>query len=519
MKGNFIKKLGRTLALVLALCMVFAAFVGCGKKEKTFEASTDEVTLKWVMGGVGKLPDSDAVWAEFNKELQKLLPNTTVEFEVIPYSEFAEKWNLMAASREQVDIVWAGYMLDLKEEVRKGSFMELDALMEFAPDVKAEIPEAVIDLDRIGGKLYAIPCYQMMTNLPYGAKVQAEQAEKYGLDAEAITAAFKDKEPITKEDFKVFEDYLEKLKENGELKMGVSKSFLDQIMGYMKGFGQYKTMITSNAMIDVRDPELKVYDSLKTENDMAYYELVNEWFKKGYIRKDILSITDHAADEGKKEGYTLWAGSCFKGDSERMTAKYGFPVQTIPIIQRLEIPHRTPTTNTAISKTSVDPVRSMQLINLINSKKGAHLYNMLVFGLEGKHYKKVSDTEIEWLLKEVPGSSSNNEYGYDAWALGNTFNAYQTQFDTPGWNDYILNEVNEKAEPSPLIGFSLDPAPIKLEIAQYSAIWKEYLYLDLGATPNYKELIAERNEKLKKAGSDKIVEEVARQLDEWKKTK
>lgn len=516
---NLSKKISRMVSLLLALLLVIAVFAGCGKKESTYQTTDEEVTLKWVMGGVGKLPDSDAVWAEFNKELQKLLPNTTVEFEVIPYSEFAEKWNLIAASREQVDLVWAGYMLDLKEEVRKGSLLPLDDLMQFAPDIQAEIPETVINLDRIGGKLYAIPCYQMITNLPYGAKVQAEQAEKYGLDAEYIEKTFADKSVLTKEDFKIFEEYLEKLKANGELKLGVSKSFLDQIMGYMKGFGQDKIMVTANAMIDAKDPELKVHDFLDSENNMAYFELAREWFEKGYIRKDILSVSDHLADEGKKEGYTLWAGSCFKGDSERMTAQYGFPIKTIPVIQKLTIPHKTPTTNTAISATSVDPVRSMQLINLINSKKGAHLYNMLVFGLEGTHYKKVSDNEIEWLLPEKPGKSSNNKYGYDAWAIGNTFNAYQTQFDTPGWNDYILNEVNAVAEPSPLIGFSFDPTPVKLEIAQYNAIWKEYLYLDLGATPNYKELIAERDAKLRKAGSDKIVEEVARQIEEWKKTK
>ena len=39
MKGIFTKRLGRTLALMLALCMVLMAFAGCGKKEKTFEAT------------------------------------------------------------------------------------------------------------------------------------------------------------------------------------------------------------------------------------------------------------------------------------------------------------------------------------------------------------------------------------------------------------------------------------------------------------------------------------------------
>ena len=166
-----------------------------------------------------------------------------------------------------------------------------------------------------------------------------------------------------------------------------------------------------------------------------------------------------------------------------------------------------------------NPEKAMEFLNLMNSSKGKDLFNLLVYGFEGEHYKKISDTEIEWLLDGQPGTSSDMAYGFSAWALGNTFNAYTTQYEAEGWNEYILNEVNATAVVSPLAGFSLDRQPIKLELAQYDAIFNEYLYLDLGATANYKELIKERNEKLKKAGTDKILKEVQRQIDEWKKTK
>ena len=88
-----------------------------------------------------------------------------------------------------------------------------------------------------------------------------------------------------------------------------------------------------------------------------------------------------------------------------------------------------------------------------------------------------------------------------------------------GWNDYIKNDVNVNAQPSPLIGFTLDTTPIKLEIAQYTSIMKEYEYLNLGTNNNWKDLLKERNAKLKAAGSDKIVKEVRRQVEEWKKVK
>jgi len=121
------------------------------------------------------------------------------------------------------------------------------------------------------------------------------------------------------------------------------------------------------------------------------------------------------------------------------------------------------------------------------------------------------------LGQSAPGVSSDDNYGFNNWVIGNIFNGYETQFDVEGWNDYVLHDVNETAEPSPLIGFTLDTTPIKLEIAQYTAIMKEYEYINLGTNENWAELIAERNEKLELAGSSKIVEETARQLEEWKK--
>jgi len=100
---------------------------------------------------------------------------------------------------------------------------------------------------------------------------------------------------------------------------------------------------------------------------------------------------------------------------------------------------------------------------------------------------------------------------------GNTMNTYTTQADPVGWNKYIDEEINKQATISRLAGFCLDQTPIAKEIAQYQAVKKEYEYLDKGTISNYKELIKERNAKFKKAGSDKIVAEVQKQINEWVK--
>ena len=509
----------RMLAIMLAMVLVIAAFAtGCTKKE-TAADNGGEVTLKWLLGGNGQPKDGEMVWKEYNKQLQEYLPNTKVDFEVIPFSDFAEKWRLMAAAQEEVDLLWVGWMLDLYEEANKGSLLAMDDYLHLVPDLTAELPEYLIDLGRVKGKLYAVPNYQIQTSLPYGTKTQKALAEKY-LDIEAVTKNFdKDTHPV-KEDYQVFEDYLAKLKAEGKLQKGVSKSFLDYILGCI-GRGPWMETVAGNARIDVRDPELKVYNFLTDfpENE-DYFAITNDWFKKGYIRKDILSVQDHKADENKEDGYVLWSHSSFKGASETDSAKYGFDILSIPTHQLIYIPFTRPSSKTGISRTTKNPERSIKLLELMNTQKGKDMFNLLTFGLEGVHYEKTDkENIINWLGDSAPGASADAPYGFNNWAIGNIFNGYETQYDAEGWNDYIKNDVNVNAEPSPLIGFTLDTSPIKLELAQYSAIMKEYEYVTLGTNDNWKELIAERNAKLKKAGSDKIVEEVRRQIEEWKKIK
>ena len=101
------KSFKRVIAIVSAVVIGLTALSGC--KEK---GSSDNVTLKWFIQGPGVLKDSKEVWAEFNKELQEYMPGVTVEFEVTPPSEYAEKWGYIASSGEQVDLAWVGYMQD-----------------------------------------------------------------------------------------------------------------------------------------------------------------------------------------------------------------------------------------------------------------------------------------------------------------------------------------------------------------------------------------------------------------------
>lgn len=510
------KKTKKLISLTAAAVIALGS-AGCGKKAPQ-KGENGETKLKYLFTGAGKLLDSDTVWSKFNEKLKEQIPDLQIEFQNVATTDYAEKWRLMMAAQEHIDIAWAGYVLDLTSEVGKNAFMPLDDLLdEYGQDLKASMPSWVFDKSKINGKLYFIPCYQAMADQnAVGMKTPRALADKY-LDVDAFNKAFGDSNKIlTRDDFKVIEDYCEALKKDGKLGKGISPSFLSFFANRL-GWPRDLQPIIKNAYYKSESEDFnKVYD---VNNDfpasLEYYKMTRDWFEKGYIRNDILGLSDWSSDEGKEDGYALWAHYINfeqeKSDSER----YGMDIKVLTLSDKVYANHTPSPTNTAIVNGCQAPEKAMQFINLINSEKGKELYNMLVYGLEDVHYKKIGDDRVEMILN---GSawSSQNKYGYQAWILGNTMNAYYNQFQTDG-NKEWTEALNERTIVSPLMGFSFDTLPVTNEIAQYDSIMKEYSDIGKGAFANWEDMLNERNKKLEIAGSDKIVEEAQKQLDEWLK--
>lgn len=140
---------------------------------------------------------------------------------------------------------------------------------------------------------------------------------------------------------------------------------------------------------------------------------------------------------------------------------------------------------------------------------------------EGEHYTKVNDKEIQ-PIGYTSQPTSESPYGQYRFAMGNTFNGYEIymQDKNPIYDNEFIKSVNEKAEDSKLRGFTLDTDPIKMELAQVTAVIGEYKKsLNSGAAADPMGLYEEFQQKLIAAGDDKIVEEIQRQIDEWRANK
>ena len=498
-------KKARVWCFIMALFLL-GTVVGCGRPQES--KKDGKVELKWVYLGTTGQKDTQLVWDYFNERLRDYLPDTSVDFEVIDASDYAEKWKLKAAAREKIDIAWTGYTNIYTDEIANGSYMELDALLdEYGQELKAELPDWVWTKAKVNGKIYSVPNYQMMNAMRPGLYIDDDVVKQCLTDemAQKMKETNYAHTTITAEDYALIEELLRMSKEKGVLKDGVDPSVAN--LGHYKG---YELLLYQSLPFGIRkdDPEMKFVNIYEEDSIKLTYATMRDWYEKGYINKGIASATSQSLDVilGLSSYYDIEIPS---PNPEKT------PDLSIPYEKDFYISASQSSTSTVIPTTSENPERAMQLINLMNIPKGAELLNIISYGIEGTHYEKVSDNIID---VSMAYEGDQARYSANAWVFGNIFNAYETNSGAPGWNDYLKNDVNKNATVSPIVGFKPDLSSITSEVSQVLAVQSEYeLQLKQGILANWKERYEEMLEKMRTAGSERIIKEIQRQIDQYRK--
>jgi putative aldouronate transport system substrate-binding protein len=267
------------------------------------------------------------------------------------------------------------------------------------------------------------------------------------------------------------------------------------------------------------DDKLTVINQYETPEFKEYIQTMRKYYLAGYIKKDAATSEEYSNDDKAGKNVVnfpayLVEDSQDRGGKTSLDAS-GAERITKRFTEAAVSTDRVLATMTAISSTSKNPERAMMLLELMyNDDK---LYNTLVWGVEGKHYKVVEENNAELgkVVEGIPGSGY--EMGIDmAWEFGNTSKAWLKATSDPHkfWVD-----ANEKAITAPHLGFAFDAKDLSTESAQCSAVVSEFL---LGLTTGsidvdkyYPQFI----DKLDKAGAKKIVAEKQKQIDAWKATK
>lgn len=499
--------LAASLGLTLALSACSAdKEAGSGKpasKPSAEQTATDTaasklepVELTWYYPQWSTQPDTQVVEDAINKITQDKI-NATIKLMPTDGGSYEQKLNTMVAANEKFDIAWTSFwMFNYAQNARRGAFAELGPLLEKnAPELQKLFPDIVWEALKVDGKVYGILNYQTITNKE-GFLIQKRFADKYGLDTGAIKS-IKDIEP-----------FLERIKANEP----------DIIPFAMTRGGNFENMkttynnieyISNEAIVGIyRDAaDLKVMDVIQSPEYKEYLNLMHEWYAKGLINKDAPTVK--ALDDRKKAGQVAVSfHNVLKPgrEVEEKNASGGQDIVLVPTSEPFVGTNTIIQSMQAISQTSKNPERALMFLNLLNTDK--ELLNLISYGIEGKHYTRISADTIKM----------NDDSGYNpntSWVFGNTFLVDMQEGQDPQVLELTQKENNE-AKSSPILGFTFDPEPVQTEIANIQAVNDEYgPPLNTGAA-DVEQKLAEYIGKRKKAGIEKVVAEVQKQLDEWK---
>lgn len=496
------EKAKRILCVAVAGAMALG-MTGCQGGKQT--AENEEANLVWVMQGPGTQKDSEEVWEKVNEKLKTYdgLENVNLEMIVIPSADYRQKVMLMQTGDEQIDILQT-YGLTFKDEVKKNdTFIDLNELIDkYAPDVRKEIPEWVMELTQIDGKQYTVPIYQQMAMPMWGYKFDKANADKY-LDADALEKQLISSDTLTEDILNTLEEYMLKLKADGKLNLG----FKPIETWTHKGYGYIND--STNFFYKYDGENVKVETLLERDVYQMYSKKMVDFYKKGLIRKDVLSA------ELSQGHYDVQLQQWHKYINDNLNTSLADDEKVLVVRSDKDFRGQTGSGagGNGITTYSEHPVEAMKLIDLMNTKKGEDLYRMLTFGIEGKHYDKVSDDRIK---TTGYSTSQDGAYGLYKWLVGNTAQAFETESDPEGWNDYVFDDWNANMIPSVLAGIQFDTSSFENEWTQVNNVIAEYNdRLMGGSVDNWDSVYAEAMDKLKIAGRDKVISELQRQVDEF----
>ncbi|MDF2927037.1 MAG: sugar transporter substrate-binding protein [Paenibacillaceae bacterium] len=483
------------LALVLTAALAMA---GCTDSNQSSESSSPSASSSPQLTPVelsifypgDEQKDTALVEAELNKLLKDKI-NATVKINAVSWGDWTQKINLMVSGGEPFDLMFSASWDRFGSNVAKGAFLPLNDLIgTYGKELKASMRDEYFSATSMDGKIYAVPVQKELAQ-QFGLVLSKPLVEKYKFDLSKIKK-LADLEP-----------WLQTIKDNEPdvVPLWASRT--------LSGLLPFETVGSSSIPGSIyKGGEAKIINKFETPEMTEMLALIRSWNLKGYFQNDPATQKDATAHNK--------AGRVF---AQQMQLKPGkdveFSVQQGQEFVQLELTDAHTTSGditgalTAISRTSKNPERAMMLLNLLHTD--AEVLNTLVFGIEGTHYIRNGN------IISKPANLAEKSYtpGIN-WMFGNQFLNYLWDNEDPKkWDKF--REFNNSAKPSVLLGFNYNPEPVTNEEAAIINIFDQYIDALFTGVGEPAALVAEFNEKMRKAGMNKILEEKQKQVNEFLK--
>ncbi|MFF2155430.1 ABC transporter substrate-binding protein [Paenibacillus chitinolyticus] len=492
------KALVYMFVLMLALSSLLA---GCGSKsgggdgkQGAGDSTEKEVKLKvYLIGGPQR--DLPKVQEEINKYVKEKI-NATLDITMIDWGDYSKRMQVLSASGENFDIAFtSSWAFEYRTNAAKGAFMPLNDLLDkYGKGIKEELDPRFLEGTKIDGKNYAVPVNKELGE-QWVWRFNKKYVDKYKIDITKVRT-LQDLEP-----------YLKQIKE-GEPEditpLAVPKGFKPYIpYDFILGDEFPVAMkIQDNAS------DFKFVNILETPELKASLETIRKYYQAGYLRKDVATLD--GIDNIKTGKWFVDREITQPYADLGWSRSAGYDIVSTPMQDPVVFTGSASGSMHAISANSKNPERAMMFLNLLNTDK--YLRNLFSFGIEGTHYKKVSENVIE----DLPALKDG--YQMPGFALGNMYLTYLHK-EEPADKWEAFKKFNDSAKVSPTFGFNFDVDPVKTEVASISAIAREFYPAIMTGSVDPNEYLPKAMEKMKTAGLDKVIAEAQKQFDKWKAEK
>lgn len=494
-------KIRKTTVVLTLAGLSIAATIVVGNLGSA-QSNLPPVTLSFYYPGPGVPADLKLI-QEAASAITKQKINATIELNPIEWGSWAPKMDLMMNSGQSCDVVFTSFWTGtgFARYAASGALQPLDALLpQYAPKTLARYTKETWRAAQVGGKTYAVIHYSGYPAYT-GVRVLSSLARKYNLKLSDIRK-FADLTP-----------FLAAVKkgEPGIVPLDPRNSaFSTEVAGF--------DPVIDPLAIRYNDKSLKVFNMYDSAAFKEAAALARRWYQAGFVPTD--AVSDDDAEAAYKAGkYAVSLRDFNPFTSVEVKKQYGFEIVGKSLSPLFKTTNGITNTMNAVCRSSKNPERALMFLELVQTDR--QLFNTLANGIEGKHWVFADKANGE--IKFPDGVTAQNS-GYNPgtpWAFGGNhdLDLYQP-LSTPADRAALTlaRRTTARAKASEALGFVLNPDSIKTELAQISAIVKQY------ADPIKKGLvdpataIPDLNSRLAQAGLSKVSAEVQRQLNEWNKT-
>ena len=488
----------KIIALLLVLVMVLGLFAACGNTDKPEETKgteggnetpdtpdeggSEEIpTITWYTVGSG-MP---AHWESWTKQVNDYLDSKNVgvhlNYQIVDWGAWGDRRSVIVQTGEDWDLILCQGS-DIVNDVAMNALAPIEDLMDTVPGLTDLIAQPYFDACTINGHLYGIPAYKdcSMTNYFVWHKATIEacypEYENIHTFAEAYDALKASKEMFPEQD---------------AMKLG--SGGLPMIAGQ-----KYDAAGVGDVAIGIKydggTEFVPVYEDMK-----ATWELMGKFYADGLINQDAPVAT------GTEGIYLVSMGQGWPAAAETAWKREG---ESVVVSQYLDTVVSTESVRgsvTAFNKNmSAEKLElALKFIEFVNTD--TYMRDLLWYGQEGLDWNYIEENGVK-KIERVEG------HGWTAAAY--TQGTFFTATPEKGSNGYAeIQVLNEQAQPSPAMGFSVDAAEWQDTIANLTSIKNTYNSLIVTGTDvtAIDTMMAEMREN----GFDDLLAEVNKQYQEW----